>query len=1400
MIMKKLLLSAALLLSLIWLPPSLRAAATDGTATLSVTLSDPSGNYNRRVDAYWVTDATGKFVQTVRKDAANRQQYLYKWIAARGSYTAVDGFSGATISTWGTFTVTWDCRDTNNVIVPDGDYRFYVEMTDYNGQGNWTTNGLTFTKGTVASTNTYPDQPYITNKRVVYTPIATPHDVAVASLTPPYLNPNASSLITVTLTNRTTNAETFSVTLSNLTSGTLLGAASSVALPANAKTNLLFTWDTSALALGSYLLQASVVLTNDTVLGNNTLSSAVTLRNPTHDLDLDIASVPIFIQPYTTSNVVLSVANSGDFTESFVAVLYDETADRLIYSNQIANLPAQTLTNLTVSWNALNAALGYHTLRATAGPVAGELPEDQADNVHHATVLVANGVTNVVLIATNSLWRYNDTGVDLSATPWGDLNYYDDNWGAGQSPLGYAEAAYTNNFNKQVGYGPNANAKYITTYFRKTFAADFKPAALSLRLLRDDGFVLYLNGVEILRNNMDAGTVTAATLATNTVNNPETFTYNTYLLSDSVRDLFVPGLNQIAIEVHQVTANSSDLSMSMELIATLPSLPVVHDVAVARVEPAGDALAGELLPIQLALTNRGTATETFTVYLVNTNNNQILASRGVTNLVAGGVASVQFNWKTLGLAPGTYGLKAYTVTGTTTNTAGVAFGVATISGAGTNLLLASVMSAVGGRCSTVASDGFHTLAGAGATLLIFDAANPTGLVQQSSLRLPGMIEGLVLAGTNAYVMCGPAGVQIVSLADPAAPAHIGSFDTAGHAYAARINGNYLYVAAGRAGLKILNVSNPAAPTLTGGYVSEGPIKAIQSSGIAGFALDQHLGLLVLNLGNPANPVLMATLKFAGGMDLAVSGTRGYTIDASGKFQVINLQSPSAPALLHTLQLNAGFCRALAVSDYTVYVAAEDAGIVTVNAAAAPVATATNTATDSVIALTAGGGVLYAADSFAGLKVFDLSTPTAPVLAASVATGTRAADVVLQNDLAYVAAGESGLRIYRVANPANPQLIGAFTGVNNARSVAVAGSLAYVGEGQGGFKVVNISDPANPTLAGAYAHTNLGCARALAATTTRALLTDGGKVWLFDVTTPANPTLLSTYPVPGFGLGMAISGNTACVAAGSAGVILLDFASGTLNRVGLYDTPGVATSVAVSGNLAYVADGPGGWLALDISTPASPSLLSQSSAQGPVSAIGATPNLTHLSAGGGLVQVMDVSVPLTPVPQQTLGPLVSALRLAASGNVAIAADDAAGLAVLSTGAGDVNHNNIPDDWEQQIVNASLATNGPIHSLNDVRAGDDFDGDGLSNLHEYLAGTSPVDPKSVFALQAPAQDAAGSPALIRWHSAPGKLYTLYQSTNLAAGFTVLQADIPATPPLNTFTNAANGQAAFYLISVK
>lgn len=58
-----------------------------------------------------------------------------------------------------------------------------------------------------------------------------------------------------------------------------------------------------------------------------------------------------------------------------------------------------------------------------------------------------------------------------------------------------------------------------------------------------------------------------------------------------------------------------------------------------------------------------------------------------------------------------------------------------------------------------------------------------------------------------------------------------------------------------------------------------------------------------------------------------------------------------------------------------------------------------------------------------------------------------------------------------------------------------------------------------------------------------------------------------------------------------------------------------------------------------------------------------------------------------------------------------------------------------------------------------------------------------------IQTPELRADGT-AVIRWTSQINRRYTLHHTTDLAEGFTVLQAGIPATPPMNSYTDTFRG----------
>jgi hypothetical protein len=187
-------------------------------------------------------------------------------------------------------------------------------------------------------------------------------------------------------------------------------------------------------------------------------------------------------------------------------------------------------------------------------------------------------------------------------------------------------------------------------------------------------------------------------------------------------------------------------------------------------------------------------------------------------------------------------------------------------------------------------------------------------------------------------------------------------------------------------------------------------------------------------------------------------------------------------------------------------------------------------------------------------------------------------------------------------------------------------------------------------------------------------------------------------------------------------------------------------------------------------------------------------LATIATGANIAAQMDVTAPLTPVTKKVFTGLVRGMRMAAIGEQTFIAEDEAGLAILDSSA-DSDHDGLPDAWEQQIIDAD--PNDTVQTVGDITASGDLDGDGASNYSEYLAGTSPIDASSRFAVFVP-EAPGGGPATITWTTVPGKIYTVHRSSDLSAGFTIVADDLPATQTSFTDNNPPN--PAFYIISVR
>jgi hypothetical protein len=205
-------------------------------------------------------------------------------------------------------------------------------------------------------------------------------------------------------------------------------------------------------------------------------------------------------------------------------------------------------------WN--NPAPGLHSLVAVGYDSTGA-----AITSAPANVTAVGPSSGDALISFGDLWKYLDDGSD-AGTGWRASVYNDNQWMMGPARLGYGGDGELTT----VSYGTNASTKYITTYYRKKFFVPSLPATYSgllLRLVRDDGAIVYLNGTEIFRTNLLVGPISYNSLATSAIGGADETTPIDVLLSTAG---LVGGTNTLAVEMHQDSITSSDLGFDLALI------------------------------------------------------------------------------------------------------------------------------------------------------------------------------------------------------------------------------------------------------------------------------------------------------------------------------------------------------------------------------------------------------------------------------------------------------------------------------------------------------------------------------------------------------------------------------------------------------------------------------------------------------------------------------------------------------------------------------------------------------------------------------------------------------------------------------------------------------------------
>ena len=177
-------------------------------------------------------------------------------------------------------------------------------------------------------------------------------------------------------------------------------------------------------------------------------------------------------------------------------------------------------------------------------------------------------------VSSNSVWRYFDVGAEPSnvgSLSWKDTDYPDSSWPQGPGILGFAGSTPTSvvaTVTRRYTNGVNG-VQVTTTYFRRTFTLESTAGVTNmvLNILRDDGAAIYLNGIEILRDNMPTGVLSYTNFASAGASSVEQTNYLTRIVTAT--NALHRGTNVLAVEIHQINASSTDLYFDMSITANV---------------------------------------------------------------------------------------------------------------------------------------------------------------------------------------------------------------------------------------------------------------------------------------------------------------------------------------------------------------------------------------------------------------------------------------------------------------------------------------------------------------------------------------------------------------------------------------------------------------------------------------------------------------------------------------------------------------------------------------------------------------------------------------------------------------------------------------------------------------
>ena len=583
--------------------------------------------------------------------------------------------------------------------------------------------------------------------------------------------------------------------------------------------------------------------------------------------------------------------------------------------------------------------------------------------------------------------------------------------------------------------------------------------------------------------------------------------------------------------------------------------------------------------------------------------------------------------------------------------------------------VSAVFSTQGNVSKVVAEHDKIWLINDGNEVVELDIGNSEKPVMLGRYRSNQLIEDIVVQDDYVYLLLAKATIAVLDMRTPQVPVELSRFALYGEAKKIFVAGDYIYVAQPEYGLAIIDVRNKALPKKVGHHVVSGGATSVVVKGNVALVARGESGITLFDVSEPtevkwlgSHSRLGKVVGFASQADkMLLWNDRDELID-------LNISNPEFPAITASYK-SIGMASAIWLDDETV-LAASASGLASMDFSVQP-PLFSNENLDTGQGVNFGGerrlfldgNIAYVADWFSGLHLYDISTPSHPLLLSTFHTPGSAKGVIVRDGYAFIADDDHGLQIIDVSDPRHPIHVSSLATNGLAYMPKLVGNLLYLASHRGGFQIIDVSDVSVPKL---IANVDTpGKAWSLEVQgKTLFVADDTAGILVFDISDIKHPEQIGVFNPGGAAEDVVVRGDTAYVAFFDAGFYVLDISNPEKPvQIGHTLTSGNARGIALKGDIAYVVDWFAGIQVIDISNKAAPVIVGEYDTSGAAWGIGIKDNHAYIGDWWGGFVVLNISDLKTPRQVNRYQAKGKVSKITTQGKFAYAAMDEGGVHIF-----------------------------------------------------------------------------------------------------------------------------------------